>query len=137
MSIKDFNVSDDLKRYTTKERFWFENDVISFWYRFIISCYEYTDWFANYSTRYSLYMFPDDESIHESYRNDKSHFNTMKSFLDHYAYVLRVKEVKGRINEKELEKIANCIDKINIESKIKVNKYQKIKELVNGTTFYV
>ncbi len=137
MSIKDFNVSEDLKRYTTKERFWFENDVISFWYRFIIVCHEFTDWNARYSTRYTLYMFPDDESIHESYKNDKSHFDIMKAFLDHYAYGLREKTAKGRINETELEKMANCIDKINIESKIKVNKYQKIKGLVNGTSFYV
>ena len=137
MSIKDFNLDDHSKRYTTKERFWFENGVISFWYRYIISYHEYTDWFGNYSTRYILYMFPDDESLHENYRNDAKHLSIMKTFLDHYAYGLRKREVKGRINEKELEKIANCIDKINIESKIKVNKYQKIKGLINGTTFYV
>ena len=50
--------------------------------------------------------------------------------------VIREAAVNGA-SQKELEKIANCIDKINIESKIKVNKYQKIKGLVNGTTFYV
>ena len=36
MSIKDFDFCDDLKRYTTKERFWFENDKVKFWYRFYL-----------------------------------------------------------------------------------------------------
>lgn len=135
MSIKDFYLSDDyLNHYETKERFWFQNDVISFWYRFVISYHEFSDWYNNYSTRYTLYMFPDDESIHES---RKDYLNSMKDDIGAYGIFMKERTIKGRVDEKVLEKIANSIDKINIESKIKVHKYEKIKGLVNGTTFSI
>ena len=135
MSIKDFYISDDyLKRYETKERFWFENEFISFWYRFIIGCHEYSTWGGDWYTSYTLYLFPDDESIHES-RKDNLTF--MKIDLNAYAFRLRERRIKGKIDEKVLDNIANSIDKINVESKIKVRKYEKIKGLVNGTIFSI
>ncbi len=135
MGTNDFYRSDDyLIRYETKERFLFENDTIRFWYRFIISCHEYQEWNSQHFTRYELYLFPDDESIHES---RKENIPFMKIDIAAYGIILREKTRKGKFDEKEFEKLANAIDGINIESKIKVHKYQKIKGLINGTTFLI
>ena len=36
MTLNDFTKKDSSNSYTSKERFWFENDKVKFWYRFYL-----------------------------------------------------------------------------------------------------
>ena len=49
---------------------------------------------------------------------------------------LKEVEKNGKFNENNLEKVLNSALKIKIENKIKVDSYQKIKGIINGTSFY-
>ena len=131
MTLDDFTKKDSSNSYTSKERFWFENDKVKFWYRFYLNAHEKEEWGNGiYNTQYQVLLVVDDESIHESNRN---------ACFKEYTCGFILKEVvkRGRFSEEQLEKVLDSALKIKIENKIKVERYQKILGIVNGTNYMV
>ena len=67
MTLKDFengNTTNYLCDLISKEKFWFENQKISFWYRIGLLKHEYQpSWGGEYWTRYQVMLLVDDESL--------------------------------------------------------------------------
>lgn len=142
MTIKDFNKIDD-NTWVSKERFWFENDKVKFWYRWYILTYVYQpEWNANvWKTRYQTLLVVDTESIHEKHRKSgirKYEKSDILSSFDIITFGFFFKEVerKGMLEEDYLDKIIVSTLKLKIENKIKVDKYQQIRGIISGNSFF-
>lgn len=131
MTINDFIKKESSYSYISKERFWFENEKVKFWYRLYLNAHEKEEWGNGYyTTQYQVLLVVDDESIHESNRN--------ASFKEYTCgFSLKEVEKRGRFSEEQFEKVLDSALKIKIENKIKVEKYQKILGILNGTDYYV
>lgn len=131
MTLEDFNCVSD-NTYLSKERFWFENDKVAFWYRIRFSTFTSDDErLANVkNTSYDVIMVVDDESIHENHKDMR---------LKHHScgFWLKRVEKRGEPTNEMIEKVLNSALKLKIENIIKKNKYQKIKGIINGTTYTV
>lgn len=132
MTLQDFERNDMLHEYVSKDRFLYENDKVKFWYRIVLTFHEYQPGYVpnTYETRYEVYMQVDDESIHESKKCDFD-----KQFL--FGFMLKQNVKKGKFNEDKAEKIINAALKVNMENKIKKDKYQKIIGITTGTNYFV
>lgn len=132
MTLQDFDKEGNFNHYISKERFWFENKKVGFWYRIYLTSHTYQpDWGDDFWTRYQVLLLVDDESIHENHKSKKFIFPFQRGFF------LKEVEKRGEYNEETMEKILNSALKLKIENKIKEEKYQKILGLVNGTSYYV
>jgi hypothetical protein len=131
MTLQDFN-KDEYGNYTSKERFWFENDKVKFWYRLYLTTHTYQPGWSDdvWETRYQVLLLVDDESVHENHK---------ECFFPHIEHGFFLKEVekRGKFSEGNLEKILNSALKLKIENKIKVDKYQKILGILNGEKYYI
>ena len=74
-------------------------------------------------------MVVDDESIHPNHNT-----SLMKEYR--FGYFLKETVKRGKFNEADMEKVLTSALKIKIENKIKIDKYQKILGILNGTEFY-
>ena len=109
MVFKYFKKSETFDGYITNERYWFENETVHFWYRFCIQYNTVQD--SNngkWITKYDIIVIVDEECIHDKHRN---------------AFFPLV----------EYDKIAQS----DIEKKIKVQKYQKIKGILSGEKYSI
>lgn len=132
MTINDFiKKESSYYSYISKERFWFENEKVKFWYRLYLNAHEKEEWGNGYyTTQYQVLLVVDDESIHESNRN--------ASFKEYTCgFFLKEIEKRGKFSEEQFEKVLDSALKIKIDNKIKVEKYQKILGILNGTDYYV
>ena len=130
MTLQDF-IKDEYGNYTSKGRFCFENDKVKFWYRLYLTSHVFQPgWCADtWETQYQVLLVVDDESIHPNH--DTSMFKEYR-----FGYILKETIKKGKFNEEQLEKILNSALKLKIENIIKVEKYQKILGIINGTSFH-
>lgn len=130
MELSDFKKISECEEYISKERFWFENHKVKFWYRIYLTSYTYQPgWNDRYETKYQVLLVVDDESIHPNHNT-----SLMKEYR--FGYFLKETVKRGKFNEADMEKVLNSALKIKIENKIKVDKYQKILGILNGTEFY-
>ena len=131
MELSEFKKISEREEYISKERFWFENNKVQFWYRLYLNTHEFQpNWNpSEWKTRYQVLLVVDDESIHENHDT-----SSMKKYR--FGFFLKEVEKNGKFNENNLEKVLNSALKIKIENKIKVDSYQKIKGIINGTSFY-
>ena len=130
MTIEDFNQVKDTK-WVSNDKFFFENDKVSFWYRIVVDTHTYQDWGnSDYKTKYIASFQVDDESIHESKRD--SIYNDLTC-----SFFLKETIKKGKADTSVIEKIATSAMNLKIENKIKDRKYQKILGIVNGTEYYL
>lgn len=117
--------------FTSVEVFLFDSDKFSFKYRYLVNCHEYQDNMTGENkTRYQVYMIVDDESVHERYKD--YHFKERE-----HGFLIKKVEKKGGFNENDFEKLVEQSLKVNIETKIKVDKYQKIKGILTGSEYYI
>lgn len=131
MTIDDFTKKDSFNSYTSKERFWFENDKVKFWYRIYLNAHEKEEWGNGvYHTQYQVLLVVDDESIHDNHKDTRFKEYTC-------GFILKEIEKRGNFSEEQFEKVLDSALKIKIENKIKVEKYQKILGIVNGTNYMV
>ena len=137
MTLKDFNIekcSDTSNSYNSKDRFWFENDKVGFWYRIYLTSYTYQPgWDDRRETKYQVILIVDEESIHSSH--DLSHYALDR--ISRFGFLLKETIKRGKFDEEYLEKLLNSALKLKIENKIKVDRYQKILGIINGTRYYV
>lgn len=143
MTLQDFNLlnqyGDD---WVSKERFWFENDKVSFWYRLYINVFEFQPgWNPNeYNTRYTIRLVVDTESIHPHHLeiHELKKGDLISDFdLVSFGFSLKQVERNGRRDLAYIDKLIASALKLKIENKIKVDRYQKILGITNGETFYV
>lgn len=124
MTIDDFEISTQFNdEYTTKERFYFENDVVKFWYKWKIATHQYQDGWSssdNWKTKYQLILLIDIDDI------DNKPLATVFNF-----FIVKQTEKKGLISIPHIEQLIKWIDKINIEKHIKENKYQQLKYVLS------
>lgn len=131
MNINDFTKNASPFSYTSKERFWFENDRVRFWYRLYLEAFETEEWGNSvYSTRYQVCLVIDDESIHENHKATAFKERTC-------GFLLKAAETRGRFSEKQLEKVLDSALKLKIENKINDDGYQKVMGILNGTNFLI
>lgn len=132
MTLEDFEVDNKGYRcdWISKEKFWFENKKVAFWYRLGLIKFEYQPGCSDYWTRYQVLLMVDEESLHES----RKPLNIYFPIED--GYFIKEKEKRGRYNENDMEKLVNSALKLKIENVIKENRYEKILGLLNGTTFH-
>ena len=70
MTLADFDKQGEKLYWLSKERFWFENDKVRFWYRLTLSAYTYQDSvFSGNTTKYQVFLVVDDESVHSRYKD--------------------------------------------------------------------
>ena len=132
MTLQDFIKEEDHNAYNSKERFWFENDKVGFWYRIHLNTHTYQpDSSDKWETRYQVLLVVDDESIHSNHERSNNSFDNYR-----FGFFLKETEKRGKFGEEQLEKVLNSALKIKIENKIKVDRYQKILGIINGTSFY-
>lgn len=130
---EDFNKVEGWDHYKSKERFWFENAKVSFWYRIYLEAHTYQPgWNDEWETRYQVSLIVDEESIHANHVPSGNFFDIIR-----FGFLLKETTKRGKFNETDAEKIVNSALKLKIENKIKVMAYQKILGIVNGTKFYV
>lgn len=127
MTLQDFEQTNNMCEWISKERFWFENKKVKFWYRYVLTKHVYQPgWNADiWKTRYSILMLVDKESIHPSLQE------TYPDFMFH-TFLLKETEKRGKFSEEELEKVLNSALKLKIENKIKDMKYHRINGILNG-----
>ena len=134
MTLKDFengNTTNYLCDLISKEKFWFENQKVSFWYRIGLLKHEYQpSWGGEYWTRYQVMLLVDDESLDKTINPSDYMFPTQRGFF------LKENEKRGHFNKETMEKILNSALKIKIENKIKMNNNQKITGILNGSDYY-
>lgn len=118
MNIADFNIIND--SYITKEHYFFENDVVQFWYRWKIEPFEFQDGCDNWKTKYQLILLIDIVDI------EIKPLATMFNF-----FIVKQVEKKGKQQQTHIEKLIECIEKINIVKHIKENDYNKIKYVLS------
>ena len=127
MNINDFTKGYD--EFISNDRFLFENDVVSFYYKWKIQYHESSN-DGIYKTDYELMLLVDDESIHPNHKDDL--------FDDVTCSFLAKKTTKReKYNKNVIENLIEKIDDIDIEKIVKKGKYQKIKSIINGESFYV
>lgn len=130
MELSDFKKISEREEYISKERFWFENHKVKFWHRIYLTAYSYQPgWNDRYETKYQVLLVVDDESIHPNHNT-----SLMKEYR--FGYFLKETVKRGKFNEADMEQVLKSALKIKIENKIKVDKYQKILGILNGTEFY-
>lgn len=131
MKLNEFDKIGIYEKYMSKERFWFENDKVKFWYRLTLSAYTYQDSvFSGNTTKYQVFLVVDDESVHSRYKD--YHFKEVE-----HGFLLKQDKKRGDFDKEKLEKILNSALKTKIENKIKVDKYQKIKGILEGMDYYI
>lgn len=129
MTLNDFK-EYNTNNFISKEKFWFENEKVSFWYRIHIVTYVlHIDWHSNIKTKYQILVVVDDDSINEFYRNTLY-------FPERFGFFMKDVVKDGEFKQETAEKILNSALKLKIENKIKVNNYQKINGILKGTPFY-
>lgn len=127
MNISDFTENYD--EFVSNDRFLFENDVVSFYYRWKIQYHQSSN-DGIYKTDYQLILLIDDESIHPNHRDDLFDDVTC-SFL-----VKRISK-KNKYDEAVVINLIEKIHNININNIIKKDKYNKILCIINGISFYI
>ena len=131
MKLNEFDKIGIYEKYMSKERFWFENDKVKFWYKLMLNCHTYQDSvFSGNTTKYQVFLVVDDESVHSRYKD--YHFKEVE-----HGFLLKQVKKRGDFDKEKLEKILNSALKTKIENKIKVDKYQKIKGILEGTDYYI
>ena len=132
MTLQDFIKEEDNKSYNSKEVFWFENKKVGFWYKIYLTSYTYQpDWGGRWETKYQVLIVVDEKSIHPNHSLSNNVWDKIR-----FGFFLKETIKRGEFNEKDMEKILNSALKLKIENKIKVDNYQKILGIVNGTSFY-
>ena len=130
MTLVDFNKQGESPYWVSKDKFLFENNKVKFWYRIYLTAYTYQPgWNDRYETKYQVLLVVDDESIHPNHNT-----SLMKEYR--FGFFLKETVKRGKLNEADMEKVLTSALKIKIENKIKVDKYQKILGILNGTEFY-
>lgn len=130
MTLADFNKQGESTYWLSKDKFWFENKKVKFWYRLYLTAYTYQPgWGNRYETKYQVILVVDDESIHPNHNT-----SIMKEYR--FGYILKEAVKREAFNELIMEKVLNSALKIKVENKIKVGNYQKILGILNGTKFY-
>lgn len=133
MVREDF-IEESYGYFISKDKFLFKNDEVEFYYKWLVIEFNYpANWFGDRNTRYNVRILIDSESRHESKKD---------TFLEQQLYVFDMmkKEIRNTYKKPyDINKIFDKIDELKnkIESKIKVNKYQKIKAILFGGTFQV
>ncbi len=131
MELSEFDKISTYEKYISKERFWFKNNEVQFWYRLLLNAHTYQDSIFNgNTTRYQVFLVVDDASVHSRYKD--YHFKEVE-----HGFVLKQTEKRGDFDDKLFEKILNSALKIKIENKIKIDRYQKIKGILEGTDYYI
>ncbi len=133
MTLKDFNKEESFNiSYNSKERFWFENDKVGFWYRIYLTSYTYQPgWDDRLETQYQVLLVVDEESIHSNHELSNDAWDKIR-----FGFFLKETIKRGKFSEEYMEKNLNSALKLIIENKIKENRYQKILGIINGTSFY-
>ena len=132
MKIEDF-IEVKNGQWCSKERFLFKNDVVEFYYHWVVDIFHYQPGWSYYNTKYTITILVDKESRCEMHKNPTD-------FIDDilYSFTIKVEEfINKDYNEKDFQKILKQIDKLKIEPKIKKDKYEKIKAILNGGHFNV
>lgn len=143
MTLQDFNLLNQSGNdWVSKDRFWFESNKVSFWYRLYINVFEFQPgWNADvYNTRYTISLVVDTESIHPNHleEHEVNKGELLSGFdLLSFGYALKQVERKGKRDLLYIDKLIASALKLKIENKIKVDNYQKILGITNGETFYV
>lgn len=128
MEIKDIKkYSEDFDLWwITKDKFLFDNGKFHFYYRWFLTYFTKRTWNGwDDTTEYTVSLMVDDEYIHESRRNE-----TIKERIQ--PFLFKRVEKRGEFDINILIKTLNSAVKLKIEPKIKVNRYKKLKEILNG-----
>ena len=131
MVFKDFKKSETFDGYITNERYWFENETVHFWYRFCIQYNTVQD--SNngkWITKYDIIAIVDEECIHDKHRN--AFFPLVE-----YGFMIKTFKKNGQFDENKVNAILDKIAQLDIEKKIKVQKYQKIKGILSGEKYSI
>lgn len=92
MELSEFKKISEREEYISKERFWFENNKVQFWYRLYLNTHEFQpNWNpSEWKTRYQVLLVVDDESIHENHDT-----SSMKEYR--FGFFLKEVEKKWKI----------------------------------------
>ena len=127
MNISDF--TEDYNAFISNDKFLFENDVVSFYYKWKIQYHQSSN-DGVYKTDYELMLVVDDESIHPNHKDDLFGDVTC-SFL-----VNKITKME-KYNEMAVIKIIEKITNADIDKIVKKGKYQKIKSVIDGSKFSI
>ncbi len=133
MVIEDFT-EEYPNNWVSNDKFLFNNGVVEFYYRWVINAHTYQPgWDDDWNTRYVIQILVDNDSRHEEHKTDDIMLNDRL-----YSFFMKEREIcHKKLNSDDLQKAISLIDKIRIEPKIKKNKYEKIKAILNGGHFMV
>jgi len=131
MKFEDLKKSDTFDGYITNERYWFENKTVKFWYRLCLQ-YNTTQDVNNgkWATKYDMILIVDDESIHDK------HSDALFPLVE-YGFMLKTIKKNGQFDETNVSKLFEVATNSNIEKKIKIRCYQKIKGIINGEKYMI
>lgn len=139
MELKDFTkITDEITGssvYISKEKFLYDDGKIKFSYRYLMCHWTYQPgWDSRHDTEFYSYIVVDEDSIHESHKKDGLKKITDSLYLRYYGFHLKTKTKSycKTPSENDYEIIAERIDRHRIDSKIKKDKYKRIKDIVNG-----
>ena len=127
MELSVFKKISEREEYISKERFWFENNKVQFWYRLYLNTHEFQpNWNpSEWKTRYQVLLVVDDESIHENHDT-----SSMKEYR--FGFFLKEVEKNGKFNENNLEKVLNSALKIDQVSSPPAKAIGSVESTVNG-----
>lgn len=142
MKLEDFDKipkNDHDFLYLSKEKFLYDDGKVKFWYRYLIDHWTFQPgWDKRHDTDFNSYIVVDwDESVHESHKNPEKWGPkkvTDSFYLPFFGFHLKTRTVTYCKNpvEKDYEIVAERIDKHRIDTKIKKDKYERIKGIING-----
>lgn len=124
--------------FLSKETFSYDNGIVKFKYKWYVEVYEYQPgWNAEiWNTKYTVSIIVDNESRHEIHKSENAYIDPFDMYM--YSFQMQFRETRfKKYDEKFFSKLLENLEKLNIESKIKKYKYQKIKAIINGGHFPV
>lgn len=125
MELKDFEPYSDFNdSWISKDKYLFDNGKVCFYYRWYLSYFTKQCWDGNDSTEYTVSLMVDNDSVHETRKDDFP--------PTWHTFVFKKAEKTGEFDINILIKTLNSAIKLKIEPKIKVDNYKKIKEILNG-----
>lgn len=130
LTVSDFE--QEYNTFRSREKFLFDNGTHRFYYRWIVTVYTLQPgWADDYDTEYNISILVDKDSRHESKKDD-----TCEREL--YGFDMKYSKVRHKnYDEKYLNKLLEKACQIDIDKKLRKDKYKRIDAILNGGTFQV
>lgn len=143
MTLNDFTKVDNV--YVSNQTFTYSDDNISFNFKYVIYCHEYTESdFYEFYARYETYIAIDKDSVHQNHRDSNDIFyndNYGTIYLIMFGLMIKSNIRKGKhgvFSKGEFNKIVKNLENLDISRicRKKIN-LEKLKAIVDGTTIYI